>query len=381
MALMRVHLTGINFVTKILKDGTKETYYYAWKGGPRLEGKPGSPEFNASYNKAIEQRVPSPKGVLKDIIQGYQKSQDYLRLAEETRRGKRYRIAHIEAKFGDFPLKALPDKRTRGIFLEWRDDLALKSPAQADLYWADLNRIFTWGVDRGPIDTNPCADTPKLYEGTRIEEVWSFEQDAIFYENAPDHMQDAHLLAEWTGQRETDLVNLTWANYDTRFIRLVQSKRRGPGKPRKRVTIPVGAPLKRRLDALKRERGIVTPEDHKKKILLNSYGNEWADAQSFSKRFHSACVKAGIAGRTFHDLRRTAVVRLAIAECTEAQIASITGHSLGDVKSILETHYLYLDPLLAEAAIRKLEKLMGFPTELPTDPKTPEFLRESVLTG
>lgn len=34
---------------------------------------------------------------------------------------------------------------------------------------------------------------------------------------------------------------------------------------------------------------------------------------------------------------------------------AITGHSIRDVKSILERHYLYLDPALAISAIRKLE--------------------------
>ena len=58
---------------------------------------------------------------------------------------------------------------------------------------------------------------------------------------------------------------------------------------------------------------------------------------------------------TFNDLRGTAVTRLAIAGCTEAEIATITGHSLRDVGAILDTHYLKRDPSLAESAIRKLE--------------------------
>ena len=33
----------------------------------------------------------------------------------------------IEPEFSDFPVSALGDKRTRGVFLEWRDKLALKS--------------------------------------------------------------------------------------------------------------------------------------------------------------------------------------------------------------------------------------------------------------
>ncbi|MGB6588807.1 MAG: integrase, partial [Pseudolabrys sp.] len=65
---------------------------------------------------------------------------------------------------------------------------------------------------------------------------------------------------------------------------------------------------------------------------------------------------SGVSGVTFNDLRGTAVTRLALAECTEAEIATITGHSLRDVRSILDAHYLHRDPALGESAIRKLEK-------------------------
>jgi hypothetical protein len=56
------------------------------------------------------------------------------------------------------------------------------------------------------------------------------------------------------------------------------------------------------------------------------------------------------------DLRGTAVTRLALVGCTEAQIAAITGHSLRDVSSILDANYLHRDPALADAAIAKLER-------------------------
>ena len=84
-----------------------------------------------------------------------------------------------------------------------------------------------------------------------------------------------------------------------------------------------------------------------------------------------ACKRVGVVGLTFHDLRGTAVTRLAIAGCTEAEIATITAHSLRDVRSILDAHYLHRDPALAENAIRKLEGLKGeqtFPTDRPTGP-------------
>ena len=40
-------------------------------------------------------------------------------------------IEIIELEFGDFPIKALAARETRGLFMEWRDRLALKSIRQA----------------------------------------------------------------------------------------------------------------------------------------------------------------------------------------------------------------------------------------------------------
>ncbi|KJC60189.1 hypothetical protein UP10_13990 [Bradyrhizobium sp. LTSPM299] len=77
---------------------------------------------------------------------------------------------------------------------------------------------------------------------------------------------------------------------------------------------------------------------------------EWREAHASVRQ-----PRAGIAGRTFHDLRGTAVVRLAIAGATVPRIAGVTGHSLRDVEAILDAHYLGRDIQLAEAAVLKLE--------------------------
>ena len=62
-----------------------------------------------------------------------------------------------------------------------------------------------------------------------------------------------------------------------------------------------------------------------------------------------------ILGLTFHDLRGSAVVRLALADATVPQIATFTGHSLHGVEAILDAHYLGRDVKLAEIAVMKLE--------------------------
>ena len=61
---MRINVKGLNWANVTLADGTSETYWYAWKGGPRLQGEYGSPEFIASYNAAIATKTVAPDGRL-----------------------------------------------------------------------------------------------------------------------------------------------------------------------------------------------------------------------------------------------------------------------------------------------------------------------------
>jgi integrase len=342
---MRIRLKGINSIRKRLADGTCKTYWYAWKGGPPLHGNPGTPEFIASYNEAAARKVMPPTGTLLSILNGYQASEDFRGLRDRTRADYIQQIQKIERRFGDFPLSALTDRRTRGVFMAWRDSLAIKSRRQADYAWAVLALILAWGVNRGLIAANPCERGGFLYRGNRIDKVWTSDDEAAFLASAPAHLHLPLLLALWTGQRQGDLLRLSWSAYDGTHIRLRQSK---TGTP---VSIKVGAPLKAALDATPR----VCPL-----ILVTLKGRPWT-TDGFRTSWWKACKATGISGVTFNDLRGTAVTRLALVGCTEAEIAAITGHTLRNVRSILDANYLYRDPALADNAIHKLESGTKFP--------------------
>ena len=128
---MRIRLKGLNSKRKRLADGSFKTYYWAWKGGPALRGEPGTPEFIASYNEAVAQKVVPPRGTLLSLLQQYQASEDFRLLADSTRRSYIPLIGRIEKTFGDFPLSALTDRRTRGVFMAWRDQIASQRRAAA----------------------------------------------------------------------------------------------------------------------------------------------------------------------------------------------------------------------------------------------------------
>ncbi len=74
---MRVELKGVHTV-----KANGKVYRYAWRGGPRLGGEPGSPEFHKSYNEAIESRRTPDTGRFKSLVTLYKASTDYKKLAE-----------------------------------------------------------------------------------------------------------------------------------------------------------------------------------------------------------------------------------------------------------------------------------------------------------
>lgn len=339
---MRVRLKGVHVVKRKLADGSVRVHHYAWRGGPALRGEPGTEEFLASYQEATSKRRDERRvfAVLLDLYEG---STEFSTRAKRTQDDYLKHLKAIRAKFGTMPLSAFTEKnaaKTRGVFKGWRDGLAKRSLRQSDYAWSVLARVCSVAKDRGRIDVNPCERGGRNYHADRTDAVWTDAMEAAFIAKAPAHLHLALLLALWTGQRQGDLLRLTWGQYDGEWIRLRQ------GKTGKRMAIPVGAPLKAALNSARR-RGAL--------MLLTSDGEKWTP-DGFRSSFNKARKAAGIHGVTFHDLRGSAVTRLARAGATVPEIATFTGHSLADVQAILDAHYFSRDPEMAMGAVRKLEK-------------------------
>lgn len=334
-------LKGIARVRKRMADGTVHVYYYAWRGGPGLPGKPGSPEFVAAYHEAHARRTDRHSGSLTALLTAYQLSPYFTDKAASTRRDYVRHLRAIEAEFGDMPIGALANRKVRGEFLDWRDKRAQKSRRQADYGLAVLALVLAWAHNRGMAPANPLERPGRVYRADRADAIWTDADEAAFLTAAPAHLGMALVLAAETGQRQGDLLRLTWAAYDGQTIRLRQSK------TGRRVTIPCTARLRAVLDAAKARRGDAV------QILTTSRGTAWTSS-GFRASWNK--VECATDGLTFHDLRGTAVTRLARAGCSVPEIATITGHALAEVEAILDAHYLSRDQGLAESAIAKLDK-------------------------
>jgi integrase len=262
-----------------------------------------------------------------------------------SRNGGSGGLTAIGKEFGDFPLSGLSEREARTEFLRWRDEVAKRSKRTADYGWSVLARALSWALDRGLIDANPCEKGDGVYRASRAERVWTETDEAAFTAVASPQMRLAFMLALWTGQRQGDILRLAWSAYDGVSIRFKQAK------TGVRVVVPVGAPLKAILDATSRR----APQ-----VVTNEDGRPFTSS-GFRASFRATQVRAGVKGLTFHDLRGTAVTRLAVAGATEMEIAAITGHAVSDVRSILDQNYFGRVAELGKSAISELERRTKIP--------------------
>lgn len=336
---MRVRLKGVHTVRMRLADGSAREYHYAWRGGPRLPGAPGSPEFVAAHSEAYRASVKPAPGSLFALLAEFRASADFTGLSPSSQRAYRSYLKVIEEQFGTMPLAAVQDPEARGEFKAWRDTMAA-TPRKADYAWTVLARVLSFGKDRGRLMINVCERGGRLYKADRTDAVWTEDHIERFMAVASEELQLALVLALWTGQRQGDLLRLAWTGFDGAKLRLRQSKTGA------RVTIPAGETLRSVLRDTKRRSTT---------ILTNQVGASWT-SDGFRTSWGKACAKAGIDDVTFHDLRGSAVVRLALAGCEVPEIAALTGHTMKDATVILDRHYLGRDVRLAEAAMRKRER-------------------------
>lgn len=339
-------LKGLHSVKKKLADGTVKTYHYAWRGGPAIDEKFefGTVEFATEFDRIVKEASQPDTEKLSGLIENYKKKG--LPYAASTRNSYTYFLDDLRARHGNMPVAAIEELGSRTIFEAWRDDWHAK-PRMADLAWSVVRRMFNFSVEAELIKRNPCTGGSGYKVGTRREIIWTETEIALLCAKAPKPIRDALTLAIETGQRQGNLLELKWSAYDGTRIHLQTSK-----KGRK-VSVLVSAELRLLLEQLKSEnakRPVMAQT-----ILTNSRGQSWS-SDGFRTSWGKAVKKAGIEGKTFHDLRGTFITRARRSGSTPDQIAEITGHSEKSVREVLEAHYLATDQTVSDAVILKLER-------------------------
>jgi integrase len=320
--MVRVDLKGL---AKVTAKG--RTYWYAWRGGPRLRGEPGSPEFMASYNEAIESHRTPDTGRFKFLVVAYKASADYAELADSTRKNWSPWLDRIAEHFGELRIAQFerPEK-IRPVIRHWRNQWANK-PRTADYALQVLSRVLSHAVDPlGKIAENPCEGIKQLYSSDRSEIIWTDADIVALEKTCPAEVSLAVDLASHTGLRLSDLLRLSWSHIGEDAITFSTGKSRG----RREAVIPLYDDLRNVLERIPTRSPIV---------LTNQRRRPWKSS-GFGTAFNRAKISAGLSDRDlhFHDLRGTAATKFYIAGLPIRVIAEILAWSEEQVERIIRRY-------------------------------------------
>jgi integrase/recombinase XerD len=350
----------LDYVHEYLDRHGKLRRYFRRPGFKRiaLPGAPGSDEFMAAYQRALdlaprveigaERTMP---GTIDALIVAYLKSDAFTKaLAPETQRMRRNILDRFRIKHG----------AKRVITLERRNIVKIieSKKLHAQKNWLKTLR----GLMMFAVVENYRADDPT--GGVRAARpaikstghmTWGDEQIAAYRGkhrigtvarvaielllNVAARRGDAHQL----GQQHIKAGKICWR------------PRKTLRSTAKALSIPILPELQRALEAMLKNDSLT--------FLVNDYGKPFASAAAFGNKFADWCNDAGLKPvlcadgrmRSFraHGLRKAACKALAHAGCTAPEIMAVSGHST------LAQVQIYIDEVesdrMADAAIQKLE--------------------------
>ncbi len=259
---------------------------------------------------------------------------DYRVNGKRSLRDAERNVRHLGDVFqNDRALDITPDRIGRYT----TSRLAAKvKPASVNRELAALRRMFSLACKAGMLATKPHVTM--LAEDNAREGFLEPGDFAAVQAHLPPYLADAAAFAYLSGWRKGEIRSLTWADVDLVAgvirLRAAHSKNK---RPRTLVLRgELGAVIERRTAARRLECPHVFHRNGK------PLGN-------FRKAWSAACEAAGIGGRLFHDLRRSAVRNLVRAGTPERVAMAISGHK---TRSVFDRYNIVSEDDLAAAMER-----------------------------
>jgi len=196
-----------------------------------------------------------------------------------------------------------------------------------------LKRVFEWAVAEGLAETNPVQlkSLPKLVRHRADRTAFTADDYAAIMEHvgaAKPYWRLACALAWHTGLRMVDVANLQWEHVDF-SVRVLSVKPIKLQRFGQQLEIPMAdelyeALIQRHTESTTEEPGEYVQPDM---MMAYKYGRT-----RLVEQFEQLRKRAGLSGGSFHSFRHAVATRLINAGADSLVVASITGHSLKQLK-------------------------------------------------
>jgi integrase len=318
------------------------------KGCPRikLEGVFGSPEFLASYTRALtggEDIRPkierAGEGTMAALITSYLQDPLFRDLRDTTKGSYLTRLEAIRREHGARSVAGLNQERIETMLAAYDDRPAAKLDTLKK-----LRILIKHAMKKKWLNGDPSTGIKR----GKLGEVRSWTDDEIqqFEGRWPigSKQRTAFALMLFTGQRRSDVHRMTWQDISPRTGRIKVTQQKTNAK--------IEVPLHRNLIAV-----LEQARHNHVTILATEYGKPFT-VDGFSGYMRDAIKAAGLPlDCQPHGLRKAAGRRLAEAGCSTKQIMAVLGH-----KSLAEAERYTKEAdqvLLATDAMARLEGRTG----------------------
>lgn len=277
-----------------------------------------SPEFERRYEAALTNtkvkgaigQNRTKQGSINALVASWYRSPEYLDLSESTKTVYRGIVEKFREKYGDKPVRLMQRRHVQNILAE-----KAETPAAANNLRKRLIQLLDHAISLDWRNDNPARVTkPYRVNGTGFH-TWDEGEIAQFFETYPAGTlaHRAVTLMLYTGAARVDAVSLgPWNIKGDRLQYRRQKTKRNNGVL---VNIPIHADLLEVLSHL--------PDD--RPFLATNVGRARA-AGSLGNAMRKWCDSAGLPVCSSHGLRKACARRLAEAQATAHEIASVTGH-------------------------------------------------------
>ncbi len=275
-----------------------------------------------------------------------------------------YAKAHLIDYFvGETKAREITSDRITAYLAHRLDEGAAR--ATANYEQSVLNRGFRLALRAGRVASTPAISM------LRCDNVRSgfFEREAfeLVRRHLPEHLRPLITAGYLTGWRRGELISRQWRHIDLKvgWMRLEV----GETKNQKGRAFPINAlPELRDLLLAQRERISAIEKETGQIIALVFTNPDGSAISDFRKAWRSACARAGVPGKLFHDFRRTAVRNFERAGVSRSAGMSLSGHLTASIYS----RHSIVDSAMLEEAVEKLASQMS-------DQKSPSSVKVSTL--